>query len=62
MPVKRFATLVTDLTASADHFAEKAKARVDITDIVKSNSLRKTAKTKLQELLNVNQEIKEKLQ
>ncbi|CAN7992633.1 unnamed protein product [Ixodes hexagonus] len=52
---------VPDLTASADNFAEKAEAIGDITYVVKSNSLRKTAKTKQKELLNVSQEIKKLL-
>lgn len=46
---------VADLTASAE-------VTGDITYIAKSNSLRKTAKTKMQQLLNIKQEVKEKLQ
>lgn len=45
--------------ASADAYAEKAEN--DLTHIVKSNSLRKTAKEKTAELHSVKLEIQQKL-
>ncbi|KAK8767386.1 hypothetical protein V5799_005832 [Amblyomma americanum] len=53
---------VADLTASADNLAEKAEETGDVVHIVKSNCLRKTAKSKTEELLNIKQEIITKLQ
>ncbi|XP_049270810.1 uncharacterized protein LOC125758087 [Rhipicephalus sanguineus] len=52
---------VADLTTSADELALKAEETGDVTYIVKSNSLRKTAKNKTQELLNINEGIAAKL-
>ncbi|KAH7936967.1 hypothetical protein HPB49_006691 [Dermacentor silvarum] len=47
---KKLEAVVADLTASADGYAEKAEKTGDITNVVKSNSLRKTAKAKAEEL------------
>lgn len=41
--------LIADLTASADEYAEKAETTADIKKVVKSNSLRKTARAKAEE-------------
>lgn len=57
----KLVSTVADLISSADTFAEKAEETGDITLIVKSNSLRKTAKTKKEELLSLSQEITEKM-
>ncbi|KAG0427708.1 hypothetical protein HPB47_025260 [Ixodes persulcatus] len=46
-----------ELTASTDDYAEKAEASSDLTWIMKSNSLRKTAKSKTQEILNIGLEV-----
>lgn len=54
--------VIADLTVSADRHFEKAEASNDITFVVKSNSLRKTAKSKAEELLNITQLIQEKSQ
>ncbi|XP_077484977.1 uncharacterized protein LOC144095035 [Amblyomma americanum] len=53
---------VSDLTASADDCAEKAEAANDLTYIIKSNYMRKAAKAKAEQLLNLNKEIEAKLQ
>ncbi|KAK8771201.1 hypothetical protein V5799_025556 [Amblyomma americanum] len=58
----RLEATVADLTASADNLAEKAEETGDVVHIVKSNCLRKTAKSKTEELLNIKQEIITKLQ
>lgn len=54
--------VIADLTVSADRYSEKAEASNDITFVVKCNSLRKTAKSKAEELLNITQVIQEKSQ
>ncbi|KAM7281405.1 uncharacterized protein ISCGN_006260 [Ixodes scapularis] len=56
---RKLEATMADLTASADAYAEKAN---DLTYIVKSNSLRKTAKSKAEELLSISQHIQEELQ
>lgn len=55
----KLVSTVAHLMSSADTFADKAEETGDITLIVKSNSLRKTAKTKKEELLSLSQEITE---
>lgn len=57
---KKLEAAVKELTASADSYAEKAEATSDLTCIIKSNSLRKTAKTKQQEILDIDMKIQEK--
>lgn len=57
---KKLEAAVKELTASADSYAEKAEATSDLTCIIKSNSLRKTAKTKQQEILDIDVKIQEK--
>lgn len=59
---KKLEAVIADLTASADHYAEKAEVSNDFTFIVKSNSLRKTAKSKVGELTDITQRIQEKTQ
>lgn len=59
---RKLEATIADLTASADAYAEKAEKANDLTYIVKSNSLRKTAKSKAEELLSISQQIQEKLQ
>lgn len=59
---KKLEAVIADLTASADRYAERAEASNDITFIVKSNSLRKTAKSKVGELADITQLIQEKTQ
>ncbi|CAN7985972.1 unnamed protein product [Ixodes hexagonus] len=59
---KKLEATIADLTASADAYAEKAETENDLIYIVKSNSLRKTAKSKTEELLSISQRIQEKLQ
>lgn len=51
---------IDDLVASADAYAEKAEAENDVTHIVKSNSLRKTAKDKTAELHSIKVQIQQK--
>ncbi|KAH9381460.1 hypothetical protein HPB48_016973 [Haemaphysalis longicornis] len=51
---------IDDLVASADAYAEKAEAENDVTHIVKSNSLRKTAKDKTAELHSNKVQIQQK--
>lgn len=57
----KLVSTVADLMSSADTFADKAEETGDITLIVKSNSPRKTAQTKKEELLSLSQEITEKM-
>ncbi|XP_029845476.2 uncharacterized protein LOC115328421 [Ixodes scapularis] len=59
---RKLEATIADLTASADAYAEKAEKANDLTYIVKSNSLRKTAKSKAKELLSISQQIQKKLQ
>lgn len=59
---KELEAVVADLTGSADRYSEKAEQSNDITFVVKSNSLRRTAKTKAEELKNIIQLIQEKSQ
>ncbi|KAH7966805.1 hypothetical protein HPB49_019656 [Dermacentor silvarum] len=58
---KKLEAAVADLTASADGYAEKAERTGDITHVVKSNSLRKTAKAKVEELGSIKTQIEKKL-
>lgn len=58
---KRLELTIDDLMASADAYAEKAEAANDVAHIVKSNSLRKTAKEKTGELHSLNVQIQQKL-
>ncbi|KAK8788935.1 hypothetical protein V5799_021289 [Amblyomma americanum] len=62
MKRRRLEATIADLTASADNYAERAEATSDITFIVKSNSLRKTAKEKTLELAEIDDKLKGKLQ
>ncbi|XP_077517199.1 uncharacterized protein LOC144128020 [Amblyomma americanum] len=57
---KKLEAAVAELTASADSYAEKAEVTSDLTCIMKSNSLRKTAKSKQQEILDIDVKIQEK--
>lgn len=57
---KKLKVAVAELTASADSYAEKAETTSDLTWIIKSNSLRKTAKSKAQEILNIDLEVQKK--
>ncbi|XP_077484032.1 uncharacterized protein LOC144094048 [Amblyomma americanum] len=59
---KKLEKTIVDLTAAADSYSKKAEAANDITYIVKSNSLRKTAKEKMQDLQAIDRAIAEKLQ
>lgn len=61
MKKKKLEAVVADLTASADEYAEKAEATADIKNVVKSNSLRKTAKAKAEELSSIKKQIENKL-
>lgn len=54
---KKLEVAVAELTASADSYAEKAETTSDLTWIIKSNSLRKSAKSKAQEILNIDLEV-----
>lgn len=54
--------MIADLTASAGSYSEKAEAASTTTCTVKSNTLRKTAREKTQELGDINHEDAEKLQ
>ncbi|CAN7995073.1 unnamed protein product [Ixodes pacificus] len=58
---KRLEATIADLTACADNYAQRAEATSDITLIVKSNSLRKTAKEKTLELAEMDENLKGKL-
>ncbi|KAH7970421.1 hypothetical protein HPB49_006724 [Dermacentor silvarum] len=59
---KKLEAVVTDLMAFADGYAErKAKRTGDISHVVKSNSLRKTAKAKAEELDSIKTQIDKKL-
>lgn len=57
---KKLEVVVAELTASADSYAEKAETTSDLTWIIKSNSLRKSAKSKVQEILIIDLEVKKK--
>lgn len=57
---KKLEVAVAELTASADSYAEKAETTSDLTWIIKSNSLRKSAKSKAQEILNIDLEVQRK--
>lgn len=59
---RRLEATIADLTACADNYAEQAEASSDITFIVKSNSLRNTAKEKTLELAEMDDKLKGKLQ
>lgn len=61
MKKKKLEAVVADLTASADEYAEKAEATADIKKVVKSNSLRKTARAKAEELSSVKTQLANKL-
>ena len=50
------------MTGSADKYAEEAEKKHQITSIAKSNSLRRSANEKAEELLLIEQEINRKLQ
>ena len=50
------------MTASADKHAEEAEKKHQITSIAKSNSLRRSANEKAEELILIEQEINRKLQ
>ena len=49
------------MTSSADEYAEKAEKTQQLTWMVKSNSLRKSAKEKTAELKAVDEKLDEKL-
>lgn len=53
--------VIDSLSESADSYAEKAEVSQDFSLIVKSNSLRKTAKAKANEIFQLEKEIKSKL-
>lgn len=58
---RRLEATIADLTACADKYALRAEATSDITLIVKSNSLRKTANEKSLELADMDESLKGKL-
>lgn len=58
---RRLEATIADLTACADNYALRAEATSDITLIVKSNSLRKTANEKSLELAEMDESLKGKL-
>ncbi|XP_070386740.1 uncharacterized protein [Dermacentor albipictus] len=59
---KKLEATIADLHASADTYAEKAEAANDLKYVVRSNSLRKAARSKTEELCSLNQKIQEKRQ
>ncbi|XP_075744803.1 uncharacterized protein LOC142803566 [Rhipicephalus microplus] len=58
---RRLEATIADLTACADKYALRAEATSDITLIVKSNSLRKSANEKSLELADMDESLKGKL-
>jgi len=52
---------VDAMTSSADEYAEKAEKTHQLTWIAKSNSLRRSAKEKTEELKAVDEQLDEKL-
>lgn len=54
---KKLEAVLKKLTATADSFAQKTEATSHLTCIIKSNTLRKTAKTKQQATVHIHMKI-----
>lgn len=59
---KKLESAAKELKATAEPYAEEAETISDLTCIIKLNSLRKTAKTKQQEIVDTNMKIRKKQQ